>query len=167
MLPTFEFKPFQENEDAKAARQFRIAQTLDALSRAVATLADEGYATRAEHVLNYIDQILPEEKLIIENGKNKLNKRAKPVQGVTSPVSGPDQSKGEDAGTEGSEVGRPTGNDAINVRGKKVTPKPAPDIKSKWINLFSFSKSCFEKSRSSWFINHINEKRRIKALKIR
>lgn len=127
-FPTFDFNPFQETEDSKAARQFRIAQTLDALSRAAGTLVEKGYSKRAEQLLNYIDEILPKQKSEVEEGENdKLNRRDKQPQKVTTRI--PDQSKGEDAGSQGKLVGRPDGGNAVNVRGKKVSPKPAPDVK--------------------------------------
>ena len=77
----------------------------------------------------FYSKILPEEKIEVENGTNKLNRRNKPVQKTPQPISEPDTSKGEDAGTEGKQVGRPDGTDNANIRGKRTSPKKPPEIK--------------------------------------
>ncbi|MDP2692278.1 MAG: hypothetical protein Q8O88_01400 [bacterium] len=117
--PKFQFNPFTESEDMKAARQFRIAQTLDAIGRTVNTLIQAGYTERAEQVLKFIDEVIPKSDVqgFREDEPNKSEKRDTETKTPSRAVEDP-------LGDSTHTVGRPDGTNVDNVRGKKIKPTP-------------------------------------------
>lgn len=116
-FPSFDFNPFQESEDAKAARNFRISQTLDSLSRSIKTIKELGYTKRAEQLMKFIDVILPED---LPNGKEELDE-GRDVQGRDKTFEG-ETREVKTANT----VGRPEGSNEELVKGKQPKSLPAP-----------------------------------------
>lgn len=124
-IPSFDFNPYRESKDALAARNFRVAQTLDSLARSVATISQLGYTQRAEQLLKFVDQIIPEEEYsgLKEDKPNVPERRDTPIQKNPRSVASGDN-------PEGKPVGRPDGSDVVNVRGEKsVKGKSPPNIK--------------------------------------
>ena len=116
-FPTFDFNPYQESEDARAARNFRVSQTLDALGRSITALSLLGYDKRAEQILKFIDRVIPEKETqgLQEDVTEQAEIRNKPAQ--ATPGGTPPK-----ASSEGTQVGRPDGTDVANVRGQKSKP---------------------------------------------
>lgn len=120
-IPQFEFNPFAESQDATAARNFRIAQTLDAIGKAATAFANLGFNDMAEFTVKFARRAIPAKITdgYEEEMKDEPEKRDNPVQ--TTPATIPGKSE------ETRTVGRPEGTDQASVRGQK--PPTAPAIK--------------------------------------
>lgn len=118
-LPIFDFNPFRESEDATAARNFRIAQTLDSIGKAATAFANLGFNDMAESTVKFARRtILSESKHgFEEETKNEPEKRDTPIQTTPTTVQGK-------ASETTNTVGRPEGSDRVNVRGEKPPKLP-------------------------------------------
>lgn len=121
--PVFSFNPFRESEDAKAARNFRIAQTLDSITKAAQTSINSGYIEAANRIMQFINQVIPDVEV---EGLKEIKDNANITRRDTTVKTIPGPTEKENIK---SDRGRSEGTDSSNIRGERLKEVPTPNLK--------------------------------------